>query len=333
MIKSYNKLSLFFPTTFYNLACSELSGRGYGNYSNFYTYLQKFKRDFTRHYIDHEYYGDPKKIVSFIKDDENLFRGVPRSPVNFVTGIAFTIAQILFLLPFSYLGFKKNLYALTDKKKVKAKDLDRDFFSHIINAIIVGVRTGLRDLLHRFFSGQYHTKPGKNSPSPLSVFMNDRQCTGTRRHHGYVYLCHPSHVPGDTTGGNFLSFIARSSGLTKEKKKELFQTETFKKYRWKSFYAMDNEEQVEVFCTGMRYIKGKIFLADRTCKDVDYPCLIQLKDALRHLADQGATVIYLSPEKTVDPDNTLKPERDFIELEGWDELVDSYRIVLKEEGR
>jgi hypothetical protein len=82
LIDQYNTLSLFTPTTFYTYTCNEVSSRGYQSYLDFYTYLQDLRRKFVRFWLDRVYYHDPKVLVNFVTNDENLFFSKSQVPAN-----------------------------------------------------------------------------------------------------------------------------------------------------------------------------------------------------------------------------------------------------------
>ncbi|MCU0289775.1 MAG: hypothetical protein MUF15_25700, partial [Acidobacteria bacterium] len=89
VISFYQILSIFFPTTNYFSAGNEISSMGYFNLLDFYQYVQDSKEKFVKFYIDKLYFSDLSKfpeVVSFVKGDENIFKGKIYLPTPFPWG-------------------------------------------------------------------------------------------------------------------------------------------------------------------------------------------------------------------------------------------------------
>ncbi|MCX6584534.1 MAG: ABC transporter permease subunit [Candidatus Aminicenantes bacterium] len=108
-IRSYQVLSMFFPSTFYLSVGTEISSRGYDNFLAFYRYVRDLKDRFVRFYFDKKFYTDQTDIESFVKGEENLFQARSRLPVTFGGGMLLTILYTIVLFTTSWLLLFKKM--------------------------------------------------------------------------------------------------------------------------------------------------------------------------------------------------------------------------------
>jgi len=113
-IRSYQVLSMFFPSTFYLSVGNEISSRGYDNFLAFYRCARDLKDRFVRFYFDKKFYTDHTDIESFVKDEENLFHARSRLPVTFAGGVLLTILYTIVLLTASWLLLFKKMKKTID---------------------------------------------------------------------------------------------------------------------------------------------------------------------------------------------------------------------------
>jgi ABC-type transport system involved in multi-copper enzyme maturation permease subunit len=325
----YNTVSLFTPTTFYSLTAAEVSSRGFGNYRAFYLYLQELRQKFLRFWIDREYYHDPKVMVNFVKEDENLFQGKSMLPDNFAAGVAVNLGYFIILLIISYFRFKKNIYFLPDKKPFKQLDREREFEYNKINSFYTAIRPGIRELYYNYFVGR--STIGDALGNQLDIKIDGKETTGTEPHEGFVYFCHPEEIPGDITTKKLLNFIISAGRLSKEEKDAVYHSKTYRKLKGKNFSGMERSERVEAAILAIKYINAKILLVDRTCKDMKDRYMVLLGDALKRQKEKGTLVIYLSPDKTVEYQRS-SGRVDCIEVFDWEGGVDVIRKHTKDDA-
>ncbi len=327
VIDKQKQLSILFPTTFYNLTALEVSSRGYENYLSFYDYAQKNQRQFARFWIDRVYYNDVKQLVSFIKGDEIVFHGESRPPTNYIPGLVLHLFYFGVLLWVSYIRFKRWLHTPIDKKAFNEKDRDIQLKKDRIN-VLYSYRRGLRDQLYMVFSG----KPGKSkflSPT-FRVTIDGDPVPGTEPAKGFVYICHPSAIPGDIRPMDLISFIVRANRVPAPGKAALLKGLSSSFHNGKTFGRLEPHQQAEVLLAGLPYIKGCIYLVDQLGKNMPLSILVKLKDQLQTLIKSGALVIYLTPDKRVDA-LPSQPEREVLDLPDWFEAVEAHRFLLDEE--
>lgn len=108
-IYRFQKLSCFFPSTFYLSTGNEIGSKGYENFIRFFERILTLKWKFIRFYIDKKYYSDHKKVESFIKGSENLFYSQTVLPRWFLRGVLIALVYILVLFALSYVRFKRSV--------------------------------------------------------------------------------------------------------------------------------------------------------------------------------------------------------------------------------
>jgi hypothetical protein len=168
-IKSYRQSSVLTPVTFYIASCNEASSRGYENFFAFYDYLVKMYNDFFLFWVDRVYYNDPKVMVSFIKGDEDIFKGVSRMPSNYWTGNGIQAIYFLFFYFPGYLvyrcssfhlktremDFKGDVAITAQPKELKIFTVDGPRFNRLLRRIFSGF---IKKLAKKGFKGKILVK-------------------------------------------------------------------------------------------------------------------------------------------------------------------------------
>jgi hypothetical protein len=283
VIAKYRKLCILFPTSFYNLTALEVSSRGYENYLDFYNHSQENQKKFSRFWLDRVYYHDPKELVSFIKGGENIFQGKSRIPGNFVPGVVLHLLYAVALLFGSYFRFKKWLYVPIDKKAFNEKDRDIRLKRGKID-VLYSHRPGLRDQLYLLFSGR---KIKRRSPTPsFNVTLEGETISEASIKDGFVYICHPSAIPGDIKPVDLISFIARTNGVSSAEKASIYRGLSADLLNSKNFNRLEPHQQADALLSVLPYIKGNIYLVDQVGKEVPLLILVKLKDQLEALVSR-----------------------------------------------
>ena len=108
-IKNFQRMSLIVPSSFYISVSNEISSRGYKNFVDFFSYLQKLKEGFVRFYIDKRFYSNFSKVELYIKGEENIYYSKNLLPDYFIWGVCLTLLYIMSLFIFAYYRFKESL--------------------------------------------------------------------------------------------------------------------------------------------------------------------------------------------------------------------------------
>lgn len=195
-IKRNKTLSMPFITTFYQSACDEISSNGYKSYLNFYNYLIKMQRDFTRFWIDKVHVERLQEPVNFIQAQENLYFAKSGLPNNFWAGFLFHAVVVIILFFISYYGFKRPLFAGQEKGRSCAGiELDFD------KGKIVSLQCDHADLYERIINVFY----GKSESFDGKISINGSNIVNSQKK-SFMYLFNQEHLPDDLQVGDYLAF-------------------------------------------------------------------------------------------------------------------------------
>ncbi|MGD2090275.1 MAG: hypothetical protein PVH61_29130 [Candidatus Aminicenantes bacterium] len=323
LINKFRKMSLFFPAPFYTMTCKDVSSRGYDNYIGFHRYIIKMHRAFLRFWIDRVYYHDHKELVSFIKEDENLFHAQSSIPRYLLISLALHVFYILVLVAVSYNSYLRLLAKASDRGQfVNKKDLEIRLEKEKIN-VFYSHRPGLRDYLYAILSGRKH----RNGPGFQLIFAG-KPLTGKEKIKGFIYICDVDEFPWHLTWLDFVKLVLILNKTRLNERKHVINN--LSKLKNQRFCKMDRGEKVEVLLQVLPYINGNIFLFYHTCKDLPLDYLIRFKNLVQTLVKQGATVIYISPDSSV---NEVKKRvcREILPLKVWTEQVESLEFLEEKE--
>lgn len=109
VFKKIKNRSAIFPSLFFNYLSSELSSKGYDGYDNFFVYIHKIRASFLKFYVNKRYKSNEKKIESFIKADENIYKAESKLPGNYWQGLALTALYSFILFLGSLLVIRRRL--------------------------------------------------------------------------------------------------------------------------------------------------------------------------------------------------------------------------------
>jgi hypothetical protein len=311
-VRMESQLSIFFPTTYYSMVGSEVSSRGHENFLRFYGYAEEMQENFVYFWIDRVFYCDPTVMVPFIQGDENVYQGASIVPPYFLPGMLIHGFYILLLCLGCLIRCKRFIYTYEDNKTPFKNKKPLSVARNEINPYYTG-RSGLRDYLYNLFSGApLKTRPKEQN---LIVMLDGKELSWGKKTDGFVYICHASQLPGDIKARDFTCFVLRINHVPPGEK-SLLMEKIPAELLSKTFSQLSPEEKVQILLEVLPYIKGKVLLFHHTCKGLTIDYYIFFKKQIKRLIKTGATVIYLSPETSV---NEIQKERyrDILELPYW----------------
>ncbi len=323
LIEKFQKMSVFFPATFYTMTCKEVSSQGYDNYMLYYWYITRMHGEFLRFWIDRVYYHDPKVLVSFIKGTENLYHGQSRVPRYVMISLGLHVFYIMVLCLGSYFSYLRLLVRPVDRKAFKnKKDLIIKLGGKTINVYYTR-RPAVRDHLYCVFSG----RKGQYDPE-IKVILDGQTLTGKEKTRGFIYICDADALPRYLKGLDFVKMILILNKIDSKERQNVIDNMPLLKE--KRIGKMERHEKAEILLTILPYIKGSLYLFYHTCKDLPLEYLIRLKNQMQKLVNQGATVVYLSPDSSV---NEVKKQagREILPLPVWTEQVESLEFLEEQE--
>lgn len=224
-LDKYKKLAILTPTTFYFLAEQEASSVGFENLLRFYSYIQKKQKEFARFYIDRCFYNDPKELVPFIKDDENIFYAESRLPGNFRTGVTVNLIYLVLLLGFAYYRFFQFIYGVPDIRMPQLTALEPEMRARNMMGIITEEERVISQF-YRVWSGKF----GKFDN--IAMVGEDNVIDPKYKGKGYpfLYVCHANQLPYDIKTIDFVRFLWGIQGASAKERAELYMALELENY-------------------------------------------------------------------------------------------------------
>lgn len=312
------KLSMFFPSTFYLSVTNEVSSRGYENFIDFYKVVRELKRKFFKFYMDKVYFSNFSKVEPFVKKrDENIFPAQSRLPRNFIAGVSINFFYVVVLLWLSHSFFRRSLFMLPKNESPgsfpRNVKLKKGEFK-----VLVSEGDLFKDQLFNLFSGE--TGEFKRKGFAGEILIDDVDITAEKNRDNFLYLCHPEDIPGDIKASDFLFLTRRLLGV-KNKKPNM------KAIGRKKFSRLQNHEKGEVLLAVLD-MKGKgIYLVHDAARGMPIEFTVQLKEKMAALKEEGALVLYLTPDELINVKSFKKGQK-FYESATWCQLVEHYKGLL-----
>jgi hypothetical protein len=322
-IKSYQKNSMIFPTTFYQSVSHEMSGKGYENNAAFLLYLVDLKYKFCVFIKNKRFYSDDKKIEPFIKDgEENVYYASAHIPVNFPTGmIVLAIYAIVFIIGAYFLvRFAVLNMRAADVSAVKVPEEKKDFKKGE-HAVIKVKNHKIKDFFYCLLAGLNRLIRKKGFKG--SIVVDGKDIVETQNREILTYICDPGSLPADSTVGDFLTFSARSYHISKEQKEKIIEANKLTGLKNKLIGSVEDHERSMItlaLADMLERGKSEIYLFYNTAMVGNAETAKVFKDKIISLEKSGKLVIYLSTNLY-----PLVEEKDgdsFFNWEGWNDMVD-----------
>lgn len=321
IIALHHKLSAFFVTTFYQSINSEISSRGYYSLVLFINNVQVGKIKFFKFYMDNLYFTENQssKIKSFVKGNENLFFAESRLPDHLIFGYSSMIFYIAGLLFWSYFRFKKRLDFLPGEeikgescKDVKLKQ--GDFKVWCIQGNFL-----LRQL-YTLFSGAIGIF--KKEKNRLKVSIDEKEILPGSKKLNFIYICHPSEIPGNVKVKNLVSLIAGFQKIPGKETDALTDRFIGKNTARKKFKKLSKDEQGKFILAVMGMKKFPIYLINDAARSMTPGFAVRFKKRMEDLSASGSLVLFLTPDIFF-LSRTTQPGKYFYETDTWSNVVDS----------
>jgi hypothetical protein len=332
VVDYFDFLNIFTPTTFYNSTAGEAGSRGYGSYLAFYRYARIQWEKFRLFWIDRVYYHDPKELVSFVRTDENLFKGQSRGPAYVKEGLFLNLAYVLILALLLVYRYKRAVFCLPGKFLLQKKDLDiqLDRFDELSAWLVEDDNFKL--LLYNLLSGKNETL--RKAGFTGRVWDDDTDMVKDKNRKVFSYIPRPEAIPRDITVRDFLAIFAVCGGLSGDKKEELLNSGVIEEIKDKRFGELKKRQAFDVMLTLTHLVKkSDIYLVEDLTTGMTAQAAheVRLKDRLKTLSEDDALVIFLT-SSAAGYDIDITPDEEdgwcFKKLDTWEFMVEANRRKL-----
>lgn len=288
----FQKLSLFFPSTFYLSTANGMSGGGYDNVIEFYRYARRLKHKFTRFYLDKKFYTDQDKVEDFITGDENVFIGTGVLIVNFGWGVLLAAVYSALLLLAAFYLFKRNIWSLPENDAGDVPGTKIKFGKEEVNVWKVrGNRFG--DMLSAFFAGGKKGMTAKGFKE--EIILDDVDISATKFGGTFIYICPADSIPGDTRVGDLISLVTAAMKIPAKEVRGFYEQFNIPSLAGKKFKQLGGIEKGGLLLALTHLKSFDVYLIDRIGEGLPDDFIIRLNDRMEELQQGGATAIYLTP--------------------------------------
>ena len=276
-IEKDRRISKFFPGLFFDMTANEASGRGYESYLRFYDYSMQLQSNFIRFIIDRTFYNDPKVMVNFIKDDEDIFYGKAALPPNFWSGELIQLGYLAILIFACYICYQRKMFPRP--KNEKALDSLTIKLKSRENITIVDYSDDNEDNNVRI--QLVNESLGKRRIKTWKLTLDDKPL-GKEGIEEILYIPKPRGIPRELKGKHLVRFFKGVLNLSDQAIAKL-EIEIGKEELNKFFRKMNIEKQAKLilslfFLAGRRY-----YLTNNFHSAVHYSHLFKIgKHAAEH---------------------------------------------------
>ncbi|NIR06303.1 MAG: hypothetical protein GTN82_12850 [Candidatus Aminicenantes bacterium] len=291
-LNNFQFLSALFPSAFYLSVNNEISSRGYESVIDFHRYAREIKDEYMKFYVKKKYsWREGEPVESFVKNEENLYKGKSLFPWNFWLGLFMTLLWIGLVLKWSYAIYQKSLFSVPKEVIRGLSDLAIDVEQGKTNAVLSRSET-IRQHLYNVLSGQnkefngYVLLEGKKDIVPENKGLD------------FVYICHPDDMPGDIKAGHFLSFAVGVFEIPEEQLESIRVRLRLNEIGKKSFGELRDEhrdtERGQLVLEAACFKKSGVYLIDNLNKGMHSDFMGKLAEKLKQLKQENASILYLS---------------------------------------
>jgi hypothetical protein len=285
-IEKDRSISKFFPGLFFDMTANEASGGGYESYLLFYDYSMQIQAKFIRFIIDRTYYNDPKIMVNFIKNDEDIFMGKSSLPPNFWSGWA---------IQFGYLVLIILAGCFLYKRKMHPKPKNPRDFDNIKIEFTSGENSDIIDKTNRKEFGQQLENVffGKCRDLKWEVTMDGKSML-TGKKHDFLSIFKHNQVPHEWKIKHLLRFFKHLLHLDDEDLESLYiekPVETRKKWLNKFFHELEIEEQYVLLISLFMLAKKPVYLCNNFAYYIPEDIRLKLYRLMEKIQPAGTMII------------------------------------------
>ncbi len=324
------ELSAWFPTTFFLSTSNSVSGSGPGSLLEFYTFLQKKKKEFLRFWIDRVYYNDPAILVSFTSEENpNLFHMQSTLPGNSAKGSYINLGYILVLFFAAFYVYNRSIFKLPKKEEYPGNGIDIELDKFKDLSVWMVEDDNFRDFLYNLLSGRSGAviKSGFEG----DITLNDADIVNEPFAKTLTYIPRLETIPDDVKVQELISFFVRSNkhfDNRKERIHDILSRSEIRPIAGKPFGTLGKREKFDAVLGFTYAAKSDVYLIDDIATGLPVPYAIKLKDRMTELKKEGALPIYLTTTE-MSRVQVLKDGEWFVHLDEWELYVEGNRHSLK----
>lgn len=323
------ELAAWFPTTFFLSTSNSVSGNGQNDLLEFYSFLQKKKKEFLRFWIDRVYYNDPAILVPFTTgENSNLFHARATLPGYFGKGSYINLGYIVILFFAAFYVYNRSIFRLPKKEEYPENgiDIELDKFKNL--SVWIVNNHNFKDFLYILLSGR--SKTILKSGIEVDITLNDADIVNEPFSKTFTYIPRVEAIPDDIKVKELISFFVESNKQfdKKRRKHEILNRPEIKPISGKLFGKLGKREKFDALLGLTHAVKSDVYLIDDIAAGLPVPYAIKLKDRMTELKQEGALPIYLTTTE-IHPFHVLQESECFAYLDSWEFYIEGNRHTLQ----
>ena len=329
LVKLKQELSAWFPTTYFLSTSNSVSGNGYDSLMEFYSFLQKKKKEFLRFWIDRVYYNDPSILISFTtEENSNLFHARSTLPVNSGNGSYINLGTLIILFFAAFYVYNRSIFRFPKKEEYPENgiDIELDKFKNL--SVWIVNSHNFKDFLYILLSGR--SKTILKSGLEVDITLNDADIVNEPFSKTFTYIPRVEAIPDDIKVKELISFFVESNEQFDKKKKirDILTRPEIKPISGKLFGKLGKREKFDALLGLTHAVKSDVYLIDDIAAGLPVPYAIKLKDRMTKLKQEGALPIYLTTTE-IHPFHVLQDSEWFAYLDSWEFYIEGNRHSLE----
>lgn len=290
IINNNQLFSSFIPTTFCLSAYYEISSKGYKNFMAFYDYNQEIKHSFFEDYIHAKFEKPKDQVESFIKRDENLYRGKSRLPGSFGLGLLLLLFYNGCLFYIVSRRFRNYLYTAWPEDLEPSGDVSIRLNPGEYTLIKITDKKAVYPLYDRLsgrdtgFKGQVLWQNEPVSPPAAPPF---------------IYFCSPEHLPVCLSVRHYLDFLTSIGGDSAGNREDIEEDMDLLRETGvleKTLGKLNEVEKCRVMLAGACIIKRSVYLFNNFATGMPDEIYNNLHKQISRLKENGGSIIYITTD-------------------------------------
>jgi ABC-type Na+ transport system ATPase subunit NatA len=288
IIKKHREISKLLPTNNNLMVCDEASSRGYENFIEFFDYLVQLRRQFSRFWLDRNYYHDPKKMVNFIKGDENIFKAKSRLPENYWSGIRITLLYDIILFLSAFFLFKIFYFRVYNRSLLQLQKLGPTLKTGEITLLLTASDI-LKNQIYAVLSFQAKGFKGV-------LILGKVNAAATGKSIDFLFLCRPEDIPNDIKVKDFFTYFTRLFKIPGKHAGEIKQRFIPDRIWNKRCKKLEKAEKVHLLLAVANLKEFSLYIFDDTAVGMHPDFVKQFKKELEALTKNDNALLYISKD-------------------------------------
>jgi hypothetical protein len=264
-------------------------------------------------------------MVSFIKGDENVFRGKSKLPPTFAKGVIINTAYVVILMLLSYWAFVYSLFRMTGKE-IETVNGAKIVLNDGKYSVWYTRGDNFKRMIFNLLSGNLKMLEKKGFTEPVTV--NKANIAKEKYAGKFVFICNPAEIPGDLKVRKFIRSYASSLKLPGKEAETIMEMSEIKNLLGKRFRELDENERFYVLWALLHLNHKSLYIIDSIVDDLPFEFSFIIKKQMEKMIENGSIVLFLTaPVKGTG--NVILGGKFFQEGDEWSDYLKAEELKAK----